>query len=185
MDTSKYTAAEIVALLELLPHPEGGFFKETYRSGATPGASKGQTDANGTVIDPPPSDGRGKRNVCTSIYYMLTEEAPIGYWHMNQSTIVHYFQGGAPLTYYLIRPGGEWERHVLGPDLKAGHTLQLIVEGGVWKATVLEGGGEWGLLGEAVAPGFDYMDMKFGTEVEIGQAFPQHLEKARPYIKKE
>lgn len=55
----------------------------------------------------------------------LTKEAPIGFWHMNQSDIVHYFQGGAPLAYHLIRPDGTHERHVLGPDVAAGHTMQV------------------------------------------------------------
>jgi predicted cupin superfamily sugar epimerase len=63
--------------------------------------------------------------VCTSIYYMLTREAPVGYWHMNQSTIVHYWQGGSPLTYLLIPPSGVLEKHVLGPDIGAGHTMQV------------------------------------------------------------
>lgn len=44
---------------------------------------------------------------------------------MNQSDIVHYFQGGAPLTYHLIHPDGTHERHVLGPDVAAGHTMQV------------------------------------------------------------
>ncbi len=74
------------------PHrtpPLGGFFKETYRSGAVAGACKGLTDTAGTLMD---TDRGGPRNVLTSIYYMLTKAAPVGYWHMNKSTIVHYFQ---------------------------------------------------------------------------------------------
>jgi len=117
---------------------------------------------------------------------------------MNQSNIIHYYQGGDPLSYYLLHPStGAWEKHILGPDLAKGHTLQLIVDGGVWKATVLEqqqeekGGGReggwgllgWGLLGEAVAPGFDYRDMRFGNEEEMARVFPQHLEKLRSYLK--
>jgi predicted cupin superfamily sugar epimerase len=171
--------------------PEGGFFKETYRSGATPGASKGLTDEAGTLL-PSSSVPPSPRNVCTSIFYLLTREAPIGYWHMNQSNIIHYYQGGDPLSYFLLHPAtGAWEKHILGPDLAKGHTLQLIVDGGVWKATVLEQqkegeggkGGGWGLLGEAVAPGFDYRDMRFGNEEEMTRVFPQHLEKLRPYLK--
>jgi uncharacterized protein len=59
---------------------------------------------------------------------------------------------------------------------------QLIVDGGTWKATVLEAG-EWGLLGEAVAPGFDYRDMKFGSREELGAQFPHLLKEIEPYLK--
>lgn len=60
----------------------GGFFKESYRSGATAGSSKGLTDEGGALMDT--SREPPKRNVLTSIFYMLTKEAPIGFWHMNQ-----------------------------------------------------------------------------------------------------
>jgi uncharacterized protein len=66
------------------------------------------------------------------------------------------------------------------------HT-QLIVPGGVWKATVLEGGegkeDHWGLLGEAVAPGFDYRDMRFGEGGEMAVAFPHLSQVIEPYLK--
>ena len=55
----------------------------------------------------------------------LTKEAPVGFWHMNRSDIVHYFQGGPPLTYHLIHPDGAHERHVLGPNVAVGHTMQV------------------------------------------------------------
>lgn len=61
--------------------------------------------------------------------------------------------------------------------------LQLIVPGGVWKATTLLEG-DWGLLGEAVAPGFDYRDMRFGTEEELRPAFPDLWDQIAPYVKK-
>jgi hypothetical protein len=68
----------LVDKLNLIPHPEGGFFREVYRSGSTPMASKGATDETGTVMttgrDPPP------RNVMTSIYWLLNQDSPNGWW---------------------------------------------------------------------------------------------------------
>ncbi|TFJ84913.1 hypothetical protein NSK_003945 [Nannochloropsis salina CCMP1776] len=197
MSLNHHTAEAIVRLLGLQPRkkegergdPEGGFFKETYRSGACPGASQGLTDTSGALLPSSPSPASSlpspPRNICTSIFYLLTTEAPVGFWHKNRSNIVHYYQGGDPLTYYLLPPStGRLERHVLGPDLAHGHTLQLIVEGGVWKATVLEGGSVgWGLLGEAVAPGFDYRDMTFGNEDDMAKEYPELVGKLRPFLK--
>ena len=94
---------------------------------------------------------------------------------MNKSDIVHYHQGGSPLTYYTIDGDGRLEKSILGPDPQKGHQLQLIVKGGLWKATVLESG-EFGLLGEAVAPGFDYRDMALAKRDELVAKFPQHRE---------
>lgn len=145
-------AEEVVAALELLPHPEGeekylcvppctleavsllngrmcnagGFFKETYRSGTAPGASRGLTDADGDLM--PTVREPSERNVCTSIYYMLTREAPIGFWHKNESTIVHYWQAGNALTYLLIDPSKSpagIEKHILGPNITGGEVLQV------------------------------------------------------------
>lgn len=104
----------------------GGFFKETYRSGTTPGASRGLTDADGDLM--PTAREPSERNVCTSIYYMLTREAPIGFWHQNKSHIVHYWQSGAALTYLLIDPNkspARIEKHILGPNITGGEVLQV------------------------------------------------------------
>ena len=149
--------SQLIDLLKLEEHREGGYFSETYRADET--LATDRVDSN--------------RNILTSIFYMLTDDRPIGQFHMNQSNIVHYYQGGSPLTYYTINPKGELSKSILGPNLSKGHCMQLIVNGGDWKATVLEEG-EYGLLGEAVAPGFDYRDMALGKQEELVKKFPQH-----------
>ena len=133
-----------------------------------------------------------QRNVCTSILYMLTKEENIGYWHMNKSDIVHYHQGGCTLTYLMIDPQtGVLSKQTVGQNVEKGDVPQLIVKGGIWKATVLlekDNEGmipstcDWGLIGEAVAPGFDYRDMQFGTEEKL-QQFVDIWEDIKPYIK--
>ena len=123
--------------------------------------------------------------------YMLTRDRNIGYWHMNLSDIIHYHHGGCTLTYLLLDPSkGKIEKKRLGQNIASGDVLQLVVPGGTWKATVLmseDEGSEhdscdWGLLGEAVAPGFDICDMKFGTKENMAE-FTEIWEDVAPYIK--
>jgi uncharacterized protein len=169
---------ELIASLGLIPHPEGGHFREVYRSGAPPMRSKGETDAEGALLrterEPP------ERNVLTSIYWMVDRASPIGFWCNNASAHVHYHHAGAALTYHVIHPDGRLETQRLGPDPRRGDVLQFVVEGGCWKAAHLAEG-DYCLLGEAVAPGFDFRDFRWGTEDELTRAFPA-LFAARPAL---
>ena len=147
----------LIEALQLEPHVEGGYFRRTFQSDHRP------------RIDTP----EGERYTLTSIYYLLTRESPVGHWHLNKSDILHFFHLGAPVTYYLIHPDGRLETVVLGPDPTQGHQLQLAVTGGTWKASHLSSG-RYGLISEAVAPGFEYEDMTLGKRDHLLQLFPQH-----------
>ncbi|NJN75289.1 MAG: cupin domain-containing protein [Synechococcaceae cyanobacterium RL_1_2] len=160
------TAQELITHLGLERHVEGGYFSETYRS----------LELVNTDRSPQPS-----RSMVTSIYYLLTKEHPIDYLHVNKSPIIHYFQGGSTITYYLINPDGQLETHYLGLNVAAGEKPQLIVPGGYWKTAVLLRG-DYGLIGEAVAPGFEYEDMAIATTKEIKDNFPKIWPTLAPYI---
>ena len=144
----------IIQLLRLQPHMEGGYFRRTYHSELA--ASITDTDT---------------RPLMTSIYYLLTDDSPIGYFHRNRSDIIHYWHAGSALNYLLINLQGEFTTAVLGPNIAEGEQLQLIVPGGYWKASHLTQG-EYGLLSEAVAPGFDYDDMVLATAEQMQRDFP-------------
>eukprot|EP01061_Rhynchopus_euleeides_P000638 TRINITY_DN10451_c0_g1_i1.p2 TRINITY_DN10451_c0_g1~~TRINITY_DN10451_c0_g1_i1.p2 ORF type:complete len:238 (+),score=65.99 TRINITY_DN10451_c0_g1_i1:98-715(+) len=154
------TIEEVVSSLGLQSHPEGGYFSETYRAEEV-------VDTNRTG---------STRNAGTSIYYMLTDKAPISTWAINLSDIVHSYHGGRALTYYVLHKNGTLETQRLGMDILAGERPQFVVKGGCWKATEIESprSGEWGLLGEAVAPGWDFRDFAMGSEADLVQEFPQH-----------
>lgn len=152
--------------LSLVEHVEGGYFFESYRSAEEM---------------PTPREG-SDRSVMTSIYYLLTDDRPINHLNKNTSDIVHYFQAGASITYFLIDLEGKLKKIRLGLDVAQGEVPQLIVPGGYWKAAVLESG-EYGLLGEAVAPGFDYRDMAIGKAAEIRQQFPDLWNELAPYVR--
>jgi predicted cupin superfamily sugar epimerase len=125
------TAADIIARLELKPHPEGGHFRETFRDP--------RLDANG-------------RSVSTAIYFLLAR-GERSHWHRIDAVEVWHFYAGSPLT--LQVSDGEGRRVItLGSDLAAGEVPQAIVPAHAWQAA--ESTGDWTLVGCTVAPGFDF-----------------------------
>lgn len=168
VDPSTQKALAVAKALDLSGHIEGGFFKRTYQAND---ADMINTEA-------------GDRYLMTSIFYMLTKASPTGHFHLNKSDIVHYYHLGDPILYTLIHPDGTLEEIIMGPDVVNRQRLQLTVKGGVWKASSLLPGSEgFGLISEAVTPGFDYADMTLGTETILKPLFPEHWLKIRDKIK--
>jgi len=158
---------DFVTKLELVPHPEGGFFREIYRSGAPPMASRGRTDAAGEVMATP----LGDRNQLTSMFWMANTNAPVLKMGVNVSMHIHYYNGGAPFRYYLIGADKVVKQVVLGPDPSLGHEQQMVVPSDTYKFGVLERPAaafakdttRFVLVSEAVCPGFDFGDFNWVT----------------------
>ncbi len=150
----------IIEKLNLAPHVEGGYFRRTFES-------KHQCES---------------RSAMTSIYYLLTQDSPIGYWHKNRSDIILFFHTGSPLTYRIVSPEGRFEKRVLGNDLTQGHEFQICVPGECWKCTELQSGA-YSLLSEAVAPGFEYRDMILATRQDIEPYLHLTQESLLPFVK--
>jgi predicted cupin superfamily sugar epimerase len=126
------SAAEIIRLLDLKPHPEGGHFRETFRDP--------RTDAEG-------------RSVGTAIYYLLGV-GEVSDWHRVDAAEIWHWHAGAPMVLTLSPNGHDAEAHHLGSELAAGQRPQLVVPAGWWQsATSL---GAWTLVGCTVSPGFDF-----------------------------
>lgn len=159
------SSADVIQYLGLEAHIEGGYFRETYRA-----LDNIHTPRTG-----------GDRQLLTSIYYLLNRERSLDYWHRNQSPIMHYFHGGSPITYHTLAPDGEWQTVKLGMDLIAGEVPQLLVPAGYWKTAILEQG-EFGLIGEAVAPGFDYRDMEIAQGEQLRAQYPHLWERVQPFV---
>lgn len=154
----------VINTLGLEPHPsESGYFKRTYTS-----------EINTTCP-------AGNRKTLSSIYYLLTDDSPIGYLHKNKSDIIHYFHSGLPITYFIIHPNGKLETKILGNNLSKGQTPQLTVKGGCWKASELPKG-EYGLLSEVVSPSFEYEDMELANADTIREQFPELFNSIKAYI---
>lgn len=124
-------AKDIIDRLELQPHPEGGFFRETFR------------DQQG-----------GDRGHSTAIYYLL-EAGDVSHWHRVLDAVeVWHWYAGSPLALTLSADGHNTEAHLLGPDLSADQHPQAIVPAGHWQSA--KSLGEWTLCGCTVAPGFEF-----------------------------
>jgi predicted cupin superfamily sugar epimerase len=164
------TAAELAATLGLDPHPEGGFFRETYRAAET-------------VITP-----RGKRAASTAILFLVTAAA-ISRLHRLSSEELWVFHSGLPLELVTLSPGGELETRVLGDPAdifcEAGEaevTPQALVRAGIWQGARLAGGPRlpasqaWALVHCIVSPGFEYEDFELGDRDALRAAYPAHAE---------
>ena len=124
-------AEEVIRLLDLKPHREGGFFRETFRDSHT-------------------VDGRA---ASTAIYYLLGA-GDVSEWHRVDAAEVWHFYAGAPLVITVSENGHDASAQHLGPDLARGQRPQFAVPAGWWQtATSL---GAWTLVGCTVAPGFDF-----------------------------
>ena len=188
------TAETMVKELGLVPHPEGGFFLETYRSGSTPMSSQGQTDLNVPADDlvatnrtdsRPDRDGR--RNALTSIYWMATGSSPNLKLVVNLSDHVHYYHGGEPFELILVDPQAKKaQKVILGGNVLAGHKFQVSVKGGVWKCgrllTESSSKDAYCLIGEAVAPGFDFYDFTWVTAKMVKETAPQLWDVLKPFL---
>ncbi|MFL1501613.1 cupin domain-containing protein [Pseudomonas sp. O64] len=154
------TARDLISALELEAHEEGGYYRRTFESGRYVTAE---------------TEEGGQRHLMTSIYYLLTQESPVGFFHLNHSDIVHYYHLGDAIEYSLIYPDGTLQTRVMGSDVASGQLLQLRVPGGIWKASkISKGAAGYGLISEAVSPGFDYADMKMSDRQKLTAQFPQH-----------
>ena len=126
-------SADVIRLLDLKPHPEGGHFRETFR--------------DALCFD-------GARSASTAIYFLLAR-GERSHWHRLDAVEVWHWCAGAPLTLAIAAcDGAAVTRQKLGPDLAAGERPQAIVPAHVWQSA--ESLGEWTLVGCTMAPGFEF-----------------------------
>jgi predicted cupin superfamily sugar epimerase len=133
------TAEEIVAVLGLVPHPEGGFYRETWRH-----------------VDP-----GGGRGAGTAIYFLLVEGVE-NRWHRVDATEIWHHYAGAPVELTLAHDGKATTIELLGPELLVGQVPQHIVPAGAWqRAATL---GAWSLVGCTVSPAFEFERFEIAPE---------------------
>lgn len=153
----KDDVAQLIDQLQLVPHPEGGYFRETYRS---------------SVVFETPS---GKRNSSTAIYFLLLK-GNFSAFHRITSDEVWHFYAGDPISVFVIHQHGTLEEIRLGNGFTNGEVPQYVVPAGAWFASKVADGGFSGLVGCTVSPGFDFVDFEMASEVELMKQFPQHSE---------
>jgi predicted cupin superfamily sugar epimerase len=152
---------QLVESLELLPHPEGGYYKEVYRSEKT------------IAKDSLPDSFSGDRSYCTSIYFLLTSENFSAFHRIKQDEIWHFY-GGSSLSVHVIDTDGTYTEHKVGMDFSNGEQPQLVVPEGCWFASSVAQEGSYAFVGCTVAPGFDFDDFELATRTALQQEYPQH-----------
>lgn len=153
-------ADAIIKLLKLNPHPEGGWFRETFRSGIII-----NKDALSAVF---PAD----HNAVTSIYYLLTLNNFSAFHRLKCDEIWHHYEGGV-VSIHIISPDGEYELIKLG-KLSDDTLPQAVIRAGCWFAAGIADGSEFALVGCDVAPGFEFTDFELGIRKELIKKFPLH-----------
>jgi predicted cupin superfamily sugar epimerase len=152
---------EIIKHFNLTAHPEGGYFKEVYRS-------KGEivSENLGKEFD-------GNRNYCTSIYFLLTSEKFSAFHKINQDEIWHFYIG-TPLKLHLISPEGNYSFVLIGSDFKKGEIPQFTVPAHYYFAAEVLEKNSFSFVGCTVSPGFDFRDFVLPSCKDLTKKFPEN-----------
>lgn len=154
-------AKKIVEQLGLMPHPEGGNFKEVYRA------------EEKIVKEFLPERFSGDRNFSTSIYFMLAGNDKSLFHRIKSDEIWHFYSGTA-LILHQIDTNGNYSRIKIGNEILSGETPQLVVAKGNWFAAEVEDKNSYSLVGCTVSPGFDFADFELAEQKDLCDKFPQH-----------
>ena len=146
-------AQQWIDRLEMQPHPEGGYYKETYRSA-------------GNITE-------SGRSYSTAIYYLLLEEA-FSAFHRIRSDELWHFYAGETLEVAVLYPDGSLKIHRLGAHWEMGDRFQLVVPANHWFASRMADPTTYALVGCTVSPGFDFRDFEMAEREDLLKEFPQH-----------
>lgn len=144
---------KIVEDLELLPHPEGGFYKESYRA-------QERFSEQG--------DFPAQRSHATGIYFLLFDEVYSSFHRIKSDEMWHFYEGGA-LEVIEITPSGE----LITTELGRNGVYQYVVKAGHWFASRVKDGNGYALVGCTVSPGFDFQDFELADK-GLAELFPRH-----------
>jgi predicted cupin superfamily sugar epimerase len=161
---------EIIRQLGLQPHPEGGYYRETYQ-------------ATLRVRHPDlPAGVAAERAAGTAIYFLLPAPDFSAFHRVRSDETWHHYAGD-PLELHLLPPTGGHECRILTANLDGGEP-QITVPAGWWQAARLAAGGKWSLAGCTVAPGFDFADFELPPAADIIRAHPAHAALIRELTKR-
>ena len=147
---------KIVSNYKMESHPEGGWYKETYRS------------KDNTTIPQ-----LGERSLMTSIYFLL-ESHQTSNFHIIKSDELWFYHSGSALTVHCILPNGTYKKLHIGPDFDKGQTFQALVPKGTIFGSTVDVKNTFSMVGCTVSPGFDFKDFKLFNQQELLDLHPQH-----------
>lgn len=157
------TSQEIINHLNLLPHPEGGYYKETYRSDET------HINADGN-----------ERNISTAIYFLLENEDK-SHLHRIKSDEMWFFHQGEALEIVSIQKG-ELVSTILGNDLSSGEVPQAMIPANSWFGSRVKDGKGYALVSCTVAPGFDFGDFEMAEMKDLSENFPGLMGEIKEFV---
>ncbi len=139
--------------LNLRPHPEGGYFTETYRTSAP----------------------EGQRAASTGIYFLLPSHDVSHLHRIDADEMWHFYEGSA-LTVHIISESGEYSSLSIGDDPDKGQAFQGVVPAGVWFGATVDEPDGYALVGCTVAPGFEFGGFELADRADMLDKFPGHSE---------
>ena len=157
-------AAQLIKKLGLHKHPEGGYFRQTYRS---------DTMANIEGFE-------GPRNISTAIYYMLADEQISAFHRLGSDEVWHHYAGGS-ITLYALDKDGKLSKIKIGRG--RGEMQQAVMKAGTWFAAALNGKKSYCLLGCTTSPGFDHRDWELAKRDDLVRTYPYHKKIIERYTK--
>ena len=163
MTTRHRDTDALIKSLNLIPHPERGYYSETYRA-----PSQVESQAHG-----------GGRSASTAIYFLVTADQPSTFLHRLLSDEVFHRYDGGPLEILRLFPDGKWDVAVLGMNLDAGERPQIVIPAGTWFGTELRPGISHCLVGCTVAPGFEFADFELAQGPELAERYPEVANRIR------
>jgi uncharacterized protein len=156
-------AAYWIRKLDLTPHPEGGYYRQTYSADLV------------LPKDSLPPDFTGPRPASTAIYFLLDAKNFSVFHRLRSDELWHFYAGGALLV-HVIAADGKYFMIQLANNPEAGDVLQAVVKAGCWFASEVKDGKSFALVGCTVAPGFDFEDFELAERGELVRSYPQHRE---------
>jgi uncharacterized protein len=154
---------ELINKYNLQPHPEGGWYAQTYKCKETISA------------DALPERFTGSRAFSTAIYFLL-EKGNFSAFHRIKSDECWHFYAGDPLEIFVINPDGNLLTVILGNDFIKGHLFQYVVPANCWFASRPAVDSKFSFVGCTVSPGFDFADFELAGINDLLAAYPQHGE---------
>ncbi len=154
-------AAYWIEKLGLSRHPEGGWYRESYRA---------EESIEGRYL---PRRFSGPRSLSTAIYFLL-EAGDFSAFHRLKADEIWHFYDGGPLAIHALGENGFLHGKKLGRDHAGGQVLQLVIPAGSWFAAEVANASAYALVGCTVSPGFDFRDFELGDRRKLEAAFPSH-----------
>lgn len=154
-------AHSLISKYQLQPHPEGGYYRSTYRSPLVlPSSSL-------------PLVFGGERPVSSAIYFLL-EQGDFSAFHRIKSDECWHFYQGDPLWIHCLDRQGQYKRYTLGAGSQADYNYQLVVPAGTWFASEPTPDAAYSFVGCTVSPGFDFTDLELAGASDLAAAYPDH-----------